>query len=101
MLHQQSNISLSVSISDGSVPIYSALAGLDVIGMVYINISLQNGEELSFEGNESPTIEIPVAENAKTKPGMTMPAWYLHRWNGMHKLILWMVELGTVNVFHV
>ena len=77
---------MSLSISDDSIPIYSALVGLDVFGMVYINISLENGEALSFEGNESPTIEIPVVENAKTKPRKTMPAWHLHRWSGMHKV---------------
>ena len=66
------------------MPIYSTLVGLDVLGMVYINIITDNGDAISFEGDDSPTIEIPVVEKAKTKPGKTMAAWHLHRWSGVY-----------------
>ena len=81
------------------------MVGLDVFGMVYINITMDNGDAtISFEGNDSPTIEIPVVENAKTKPGKTMAAWHLHRWSGVYKIneklkeIMKIVYLSSYNM---
>ena len=60
------------------------IAGLNVFGMLYINLSsVREGVYLSFVPDGSTIIEIPVVHNARTKPGKTMPAWRFHRDSGM------------------
>ena len=61
----------------------SALVGLNAFGMAYINISTENGDALSFQGDNSPVIEIAVVDNARTEPGRTMPAWRFDKESGM------------------
>ena len=61
----------------------SALIGLNAFGMVYINISAENGGALSFERDNGPVIEIAVVDDDRTEPGRTMPAWRFDKESGM------------------